>query len=178
MKFNRDFKEGDALVIVNTERVHWYRSYHWLFEVIPGASVGMSVTCRKGIRNGIMINESGLWVDYKHFLLKSDYDKIKKDYDDQLTTGMFFEWHPELTGNWEKDIDKWIELAEKEDEPKDGGNDRVEEMVKDVKEKDLKESSFEEHPKDTQGPGAGNDLDKDSLMDELSKWKRPGHPTN
>lgn len=33
------------------------------------------------------------------------YEKIKKkdDYDSLLKSGMFFEFHPELSGNWEQD---------------------------------------------------------------------------
>ena len=34
--------------------------------------------------------------------------RIKKDYLGLVASGMFWEFHPELTGNWEKDKDEWI----------------------------------------------------------------------
>jgi len=32
----------------------------------------------------------------------------KKEYDDMLATGMFFEWNPDMCGIWETDKEKWI----------------------------------------------------------------------
>ena len=31
----------------------------------------------------------------------------KEDYDKVLTSGMFWVWYPELTGEWEKDKEFW-----------------------------------------------------------------------
>lgn len=33
----------------------------------------------------------------------------KKHYDDMLKSGMFFEWNPNLSGDWETDRHKWVE---------------------------------------------------------------------
>ncbi len=33
----------------------------------------------------------------------------KKHYDKMLASGMFFEWNPELSGDWESDRRKWID---------------------------------------------------------------------
>ena len=35
-------------------------------------------------------------------------DDMRKQYDDLLKSGMFFERHPELEGNWESDKDEFI----------------------------------------------------------------------
>jgi hypothetical protein len=32
----------------------------------------------------------------------------KKEYDDMLATGMFFEWNPKMCGIWETDKEAWI----------------------------------------------------------------------
>jgi hypothetical protein len=32
----------------------------------------------------------------------------KKEYDNMLATGMFFEWNPKMCGIWETDKDAWI----------------------------------------------------------------------
>lgn len=34
--------------------------------------------------------------------------KNKKDYEDLLKSGMFWEFHPELSGEWEKDKDEFV----------------------------------------------------------------------
>lgn len=33
----------------------------------------------------------------------------KKHYNDMLASGMFFEWNPSLSGDWEVDMVRWIE---------------------------------------------------------------------
>ena len=33
---------------------------------------------------------------------------IKKEYDRLVKSGMFFEFYPQLTGNWRKDKEEWI----------------------------------------------------------------------
>lgn len=40
-----------------------------------------------------------------------DYDmSYKLNYDKLLSSGMFFEFHPELTGDWNKDKETWYEI--------------------------------------------------------------------
>lgn len=39
---------------------------------------------------------------------KVDY---KEEYAKLLGTGMFFEWFPNLTGNWNEDKDNFVELV-------------------------------------------------------------------
>jgi phenylalanyl-tRNA synthetase beta subunit len=41
--------------------------------------------------------------DYRHIQKKEDYTKL-------LKSGMFWEFHPELTGNWE--VDKAVILSD------------------------------------------------------------------
>lgn len=36
------------------------------------------------------------------------YEKSKKTYYDVLVSGMFYEWYPHLSGNWEKDEVEWL----------------------------------------------------------------------
>jgi len=60
----------------------------------------------------IKILENTLMEDGQAVLLlsPSDYIKyfdIKNQYDLLLKSGMFFEFHPELTGDYEKDRDAW-----------------------------------------------------------------------
>ena len=48
---------------------------------------------------------------YSQLIIKIMYEQIKtkENYDKLLASGMFWEFHPELTGNWE--IDKDVILA-------------------------------------------------------------------
>jgi hypothetical protein len=48
---------------------------------------------------------------YSQLILKPMYEQIKtkENYDKLLASGMFWEFHPELTGNWE--VDKIVILA-------------------------------------------------------------------
>lgn len=48
---------------------------------------------------------------YSQLILKTMYEQIKtkENYDKLLASGMFWEFHPELTGNWE--VDKIVILA-------------------------------------------------------------------
>lgn len=50
-------------------------------------------------------------VCYSQLIFKFMYEQIKtkENYDKLLTSGMFWEFHPELTGNWE--VDKVVILA-------------------------------------------------------------------
>lgn len=34
----------------------------------------------------------------------------QKEYNDLLRSGMFFEWYPNLSGDWEKDAEQWFEI--------------------------------------------------------------------
>ena len=38
---------------------------------------------------------------------------MKKEYDLVLKSGMFFEWYPQLTGEWEKDKEAWAKIYRK-----------------------------------------------------------------
>lgn len=39
--------------------------------------------------------------------------EVKDEYDGLLKSGMFFEFYPELTGDWSKDKDKWKKIYRK-----------------------------------------------------------------
>ena len=43
--------------------------------------------------------------------------KTKEYYDAVLKTGMFFEWYPQLTGDWSKDELAWVKLQSDHEEP-------------------------------------------------------------
>ena len=62
-------------------------------------------------------------------LMETGEELAKKDYDKVIASGMFYEFHPELTGEWEKDKDAWMEKLRKiasqfeqgpQEAPKDG----------------------------------------------------------
>lgn len=38
---------------------------------------------------------------------------IKQEYDLILKSGMFWEWHPTLSGNWQEDKNEFIEFYKK-----------------------------------------------------------------
>lgn len=40
-------------------------------------------------------------------------DMVKQNYDATLKSGMFFEFYPELTGNWAEDLGKWANISGK-----------------------------------------------------------------
>ena len=40
-------------------------------------------------------------------------EKLKSDYLKLLHSGMFWEFHPELTGDWEKDKEEFIKIHKK-----------------------------------------------------------------
>jgi hypothetical protein len=40
----------------------------------------------------------------------SPKDLVKQKYKDLLSSGMFFEFHPELSGDWDKDKHAWYEM--------------------------------------------------------------------
>ncbi len=47
-------------------------------------------------------------------------EALRRNYDAVLKSGMFFEWYPQLTGEWEKDAEAWTGLfnkAPKQEEP-------------------------------------------------------------
>jgi hypothetical protein len=41
----------------------------------------------------------------------------KEYYEEVLKSGMFFEWYPELTGDWSKDESTWVNLQTTREEP-------------------------------------------------------------
>lgn len=68
----------------------WYKNYLEKYE---------ETTYKNFINDIIMAGE-----------IKKDYIfDYKKHYDDMLASGMFFEWNPTLSGDWESDMHKWIE---------------------------------------------------------------------
>jgi len=44
--------------------------------------------------------------------MKVTIDKVKQAYKKAKDTGMFWEFHPEMTGEWQKDKDDYIEFVE------------------------------------------------------------------
>lgn len=46
----------------------------------------------------------------KQYIHPSVIQAVKNEYQKEILSGMFFEWHPELTGNWEEDQFKYINL--------------------------------------------------------------------
>ena len=40
-------------------------------------------------------------------------EALRRNYDAVLKSGMFFEWYPELTGEWEKDSEAWGKIFNK-----------------------------------------------------------------
>jgi hypothetical protein len=45
--------------------------------------------------------------------MKVELKKVKRAYHRAKETGMFWEFHPELTGNWNDDKEDYIEFVEK-----------------------------------------------------------------
>lgn len=43
-------------------------------------------------------------------------ERAEKEYEELLKTGMFWEWYPQLTGNWGKDKSDWFEQYAKIEE--------------------------------------------------------------
>ena len=39
--------------------------------------------------------------------------KAEKEYKEQFNSGMFFEFYPALTGDWERDKEEWFEIHSK-----------------------------------------------------------------
>lgn len=40
-------------------------------------------------------------------------NKAEKEYKELLNSGMFFEFYPKLTGDWERDKEEWFEIHSK-----------------------------------------------------------------
>jgi hypothetical protein len=56
--------------------------------------------------------------------LKSE--ALRRNYDAVLKSGMFFEWYPQLTGEWEKDSTTWAGLFNKAPEQNEDPSIKVE----------------------------------------------------
>lgn len=72
----------------------------------------------KGVLSWVMKNELDKEIDL-HF------DKLQHDFEDQARveyrkvlnqTGFFFEWYPQLTGEWEKDKEEWFDIFKEMEE--------------------------------------------------------------
>lgn len=62
-------------------------------------------------RNYMMTYEDAIMENFKKQMMKGDpTDSLKQSYKELLNSGMFFEFHPELTGDWDKDKQEWHKI--------------------------------------------------------------------
>ena len=62
-------------------------------------------------RKYIMTYEDRVMKEFKKQIMKgSPKDLFKQSYKELLNSGMFFEFHPELSGDWDKDKHDWYEM--------------------------------------------------------------------
>ena len=62
-------------------------------------------------RNYMMTYEDAIIEKFnKQIMKESPKDLFKQSYKELLNSGMFFEFHPELSGDWDKDKHTWYEM--------------------------------------------------------------------
>jgi hypothetical protein len=62
-------------------------------------------------RKYMMTYEDRVMEEFKNQIMKGDQtDLFQQSYKELLNSGMFFEFHPELTGDWDKDKDYWNKI--------------------------------------------------------------------
>jgi hydroxymethylpyrimidine pyrophosphatase-like HAD family hydrolase len=78
------------------------------FDGINANGIDLGWDSRKPFFSALLDDRAGLLQVFEELtavVLQKDYD----DYTKLLKSGMFFEFHPELTGDWGNDQDKWLQ---------------------------------------------------------------------
>lgn len=180
MKINRNFKDGDTVVVIDTE-LTGPGSRNWLKAAVPDVYVGKQVKITEyGSELYVMIlSDRDVYFSAPRncFVSVSDYNYLIEKYQKLLGSGIFHEFHPDLTGDWEKDAAKFAKFYEnlnsndKEDNelaycPEEMVTDvnwgRVEKMVSDMGDVDLISDDEYLTRKTPRGESADGAADRDT----------------
>jgi hypothetical protein len=71
--------------------------------------------------------------------------RIKEDYEKMVLSGMFWEFYPELTGQWEQDKDVWMEMVERREVKNNYTQKEIQEVyIRQIMEDDEKSGIYEQ----------------------------------
>jgi hypothetical protein len=82
---------------------------------------------------------------FKQRIKRSVMSRIKEDYEKMVLSGMFWEFYPELTGQWEQDKDVWMEMVERREVKNNYTQKEIQEVyIRQIMEDDEKSGIYEQ----------------------------------